>query len=292
MMGRRLSLTLLLGLVLASVSWASSVEYAKVKIGKYSAHTVTVNLNDPEVRVTVALAKGGAGRSESFKSMIGRVRPVAAITGTFFDTKTLLPTGDIAMYGTLVHSGCIGSALCIDSNNKASIVPLRKGRENKWSGYETVLCAGPTLVSGGKVSIALKHEGFRGSLFAPARRTAVGITKGGKLLIVAINRETSLSTIAKAMVKLNALYALCLDGGSSTGFYHQGHFMAVPTRLLTNCLVVYSNSQTYQTAKAQLAPARLFAKADTKPVFDLKRIVSNIPVALSDAFLPTFGSMK
>lgn len=282
----------MLGLALASGSWASSVEYAKVKIGRAVAHIVTANLNDPEVRVTVALAKGGAGSSESFKSMIGRARPAAAITGTFFDTRTLIPTGDIAMYGTLVHSGCIGSALCIDSDNKASIVPLRKGRESKWSGYETVLCAGPMLVSGGKVAIALKHEGFRGSLCAPARRTAVGITKNGKLLIVAINRETSLSAIAKVMVKLNAVEALCLDGGSSTGFYHKGRYLAVPARSLTNCLVVYSNARAYQAAKAELAPSRLFAKAITKPAFDLQHIVSSIPMALSDAFLPAFDSLK
>jgi hypothetical protein len=291
-MTKKLSFVLVLCLALTELSWASSVEYAKIKTGRYSAHTVTVNLNDPEVRVTVALARGGAGQSESFESIMNRVRPAAAITGTFFDTKTLLPTGDIAMFGTLVHSGCIGSALCIDLSNKASIVPLHEGRQNKWSGYETVLCAGPMLVSNGKVSIALKHEGFRGSLCAPARRTAVGITRSGKLLIVAINRQTSLSAIAKVMVKLNTVDALCLDGGSSTGFYYQGRFMAVPTRALTNCLAVYSKSQAYQAAKAELAPVKLFAKADTKPALDLKHIVSNIPMSLSDMFLPSFDLMK
>ncbi|MCE5321949.1 phosphodiester glycosidase family protein [bacterium] len=284
---KKLSFVILLGLVSACVSWASSVEYAKVNIGRTVAHTVTINLNDPNVRVTVALAKGGAGRSESFKSMIGRVQPAAAITGTFFDTKTLIPTGDIAMYGTLVHTGCIGSALCIDSDNKASIVSLRKGRENKWDGYETVLCAGPTLVSNGRVAIALKHEGFRNSLNAPARRTAVGITKSGKLLIAAINRDTSLYAIAKVMVELNTVEALCLDGGSSTGFYHQGRYFALPTRSLTNCLVVYSKVQTYQMAKAELAPAKLFAKADTKPTFDLQKVVSSIPIAISDSIFQT-----
>ena len=116
------------------------------------------------MRVSVALAQGGAGRSENFKSLIRRSHPVAAITGTFFDTKTLIPTGDIALFGHVVHSGCIGSALCIDAYNKASIVPLRAGRQCRWTGYETVLCAGPTLVAGGKVAIAQRHEGFCRSL--------------------------------------------------------------------------------------------------------------------------------
>ncbi|MHB9038058.1 MAG: phosphodiester glycosidase family protein [Armatimonadota bacterium] len=280
---RTLSIALLLGLVLSDGSSASSIAYAKVKIGRTVAHTITVNLADPDVRVTVALARGGAGSSESFKSIVGRARPSAAITGTFFDTKTLIPTGDIALFGTLVHSGCIGSALCIDTKNKASIVPLRCGRERKWSGYETVLCAGPTLVADGKVAIGLKHEGFRGSLFAPARRTAVGITKAGKLLIVAINRDASLYTLAKVMVKLNTADSVCLDGGSSTGFYHNGRFLAVPSRSLTNCLAVYSSTRAYQTAKSELAPARLFAKADTKLTLGLEELIYNIPVAVGTA---------
>ncbi|MCE5313549.1 MAG: phosphodiester glycosidase family protein [Armatimonadota bacterium] len=280
---RTLSIVVLLGLVLCDESSASSIAYAKVKMGRTVAHTVTVNLADPQVRVTVALAKGGAGSSESFKSIVRRVHPAAAITGTFFDTKTLIPTGDIALFGTVVHSGCIGSALCIDHENKASVVPIRKGRQQKWAGYETVLCAGPTLVAKGKVAIALKHEGFRRSLCAPARRTAVGITKAGKLLIVAINRDASLYQIAKVMVKLHTVDAVCLDGGSSTGFYHDGRFLAMPSRSLTNCLLVYATPADYRMAKSELAPARLFASAET---LTLEELFSNIPLAIGNAFAP------
>ncbi|MCE5200279.1 MAG: phosphodiester glycosidase family protein [Armatimonadota bacterium] len=276
-MSRLLSIVLFFWLVVSGECWASSISYAKVKVGKTVAHTVVVNLADPQVRVSVALAKGGAGCSEPFKAMVNRVRPAVAITGTFFDTKTLIPTGDIAMFGTVVHSGCIGSALCIDSDNKASIIPLREGRQCAWTGYETVLCCGPTLVADGKVTVALKQEGFRNSLCAPARRTAVGITNSGKLLILAINRSASLHDTARAMLKLGAHDALCLDGGSSTGLYCTGRFFAVPSRRLTNCLVVYSSLQAYNEAKIALAPARVFAKAESKPSldFDLVSMMSH-----------------
>lgn len=278
---KKLSIGLMLSMALFDISWASSIEYGKVKIGKIVAHTVTVNLHDENVRVSVALAKGGTGSSESFKSIVNRAKPAAAITGTFFDTKTFIPTGDIAVYGNLIHTGCIGSALCIDSHNRACIVPLSEGRQSKWTGYETVLCAGPKLVSDGKVSISLKREGFRDSLLAPARRTAVGITKAGKLLIVAINRDTSLAAIAKVMVKLNTQDALCLDGGSSTGFYANGNYLAVPSRQLTNLLVVYSSVERYQTAKCDLAPSQFVAKAEPEPIAHFDNIAYSFPVAFA-----------
>ena len=255
---------IILGTVISGASIASSISYSKVKVGMTVAHTVTIDLSNPEIKMTVALAKGGVGKSETFKSMISRTRPAAAITGTFYDTKTYIPTGDIALFGTQVHSGCIGSALCIDADNKAIIVPRGIDYKNKWAGYETVLCAGPTLVANGKIAIALKHEGFRPSLYASTRRTAVGITRSGKLMFVAIDRDASLHSLAKLLINIGIVDALCLDGGSSTAFYSNGKYLAVPSRKLTNCLVVYSTEAAYQNAKTSLAPAKLFAKAEGK----------------------------
>lgn len=264
-MFRRYLVTIITLLVLPAVCSAASITYSRVKVGRTIAHVVTADLGNRDVKVSVALAKGGTGHQESFKSMMRRTRPAAAITGTFFDTKTLIPTGDIAVYGTLVHKGCIGAALCIDSQNKAHIVGLREGRKTAWLEYETVLCAGPRLVTQGKVSIALKKEGFHNGLCAPARRTAVGITKSGKLVLVTINRNVSLHDIARALICAGAVDGLCLDGGSSTAFYNSGSYLAVPSRLLTNCLVIYSSNESYQTAKINLAPSRYFAQLPGAP---------------------------
>lgn len=261
-MTSKVLIAILLGHAFSSCAIASSVAYTKVTSCGVSAHVATVNLADSETRVTVALARGGSGKSESFKSMVGRTRPAAAITGTFFDTRSLVPTGDIAVFGKVVHTGCIGSALCIDFENKPSIVPLREGRKQGWAGYETVLCCGPTLVSGGAVNVRLQHEGFGGSLYASATRTAVGITRAGKLVLVAVNKKTSLHRIAKLMVSIGVVDALSLDGGSSTGFYANGAFKANPPRRLTNLLVVYSTSRTYENAKTALVPASMLPKPD------------------------------
>lgn len=252
--------TLLLCIAICSGTLASNIAYERITAAGIAAHVITINLADPSVRVTVALSRKGSGSSESFKSMMARAHPAAAITGTFFCTRSLIPTGDIAMYGTVVHTGCIGSALCIDTNNNASIVPLAEGRKNKWLGYETVMCAGPTLISNGRVSIDLKREGFSRGLATPTQRTAVGITKAGKLVIVAVNRKASFGAVARLMLKLGTKDALSLDGGSSTALYYQGRFFARPLRKLTNCLVAYSTTEKYTQAKAALAPAKLFSR--------------------------------
>lgn len=264
-MMKQLFIAILLGFVVSSVASASSVNYAVVRSGRIAAHVVTVNLADTETRVTVALARGGVGRGESFKSIVRRSHPVAAITGTFFDTRTMIPTGDIAVFGRVVHTGCVGSALCIDSQNKAVVVPLCEGRKHGWGAYETVLCCGPSLISHGSISISLRREGFGNSLTAPATRTAVGITRSGKLILVAVNRKTSFHAVAFLMKSLGVVDALSLDGGSSTGFYADGRFLASPCRRLTNLLVVYKKFADYAYARDELVPASMLPRSTPQP---------------------------
>lgn len=259
-----LAMSILLGCSSAYSSQTSNIAYQRIRHERLVAHVVTVNLQDPDVRVSVALAAGGTGKAETFKSIVSRTRPYVAITGTFFDTKSLKPTGDIALFGTLVYSGVIGSALTVDQNNNARIIPLETGRQNGWQGCETVLCAGPTLVADGKVAIALKHEGFRSTLLSSTRRTAVGITENGKLLLVCVNRRVSLYDLAKLLIHLKAKDAVLLDGGSSTALYYNGRYLAVPGRTLTNCLVVYSSLSDYNAAKKTLAPPEMLAQAQTR----------------------------
>lgn len=274
----------LLGLFSSAAPCSPGIAYCKVKAGGAVFHTVTIDLANPNIKVSVALAKGGAGRSESFKSIVKRTHPITAITGTFFDTKTLMPTGDIALFGKIVHRGCIGSALCVDSNNKAAIVSLSNGRKTHWNGYETVLCAGPTLLSNSKIAIALKHEGFRRSLHSLSSRTAVGVTGAGKLLLVAVNRPVSLYSVAKLMLKMGVVDAVCLDGGSSTALFHSARYLAVPTRQLTNLLVVYDSAEEYETARSALAPAELFT-ADEKPAAPVLTSAFNLDALLPPAVL-------
>ena len=81
------------------------------------------------------------------------------------------------------------------------------------------------------------------------------------------------------MVKLGAVDALTLDGGSSTGFYGGGSYRANPTRKLTNLLVVYSKSADYNNAKTALVPASVLANAEKKAAQKIQ--TASLPVMIS-----------
>lgn len=231
------------------------VVYSRAYWGGIPAHVVTVNLNSPDVKVTAALAQNGAGTSESFSSMLNRLQPAAAITGTFFCTRSLLPTGDIVIEGTPVYTGCVGKAMCITPLNTVEFVPYIKGHRAGWDGFETVLSAGPTLVQNGAVCLFPRDEGFSDpALFGRKMRTAVGVTADNQLLLVAVQKPIYMKELAKIMLHLGAVNAVDLDGGSSTALYYDGKQIARPGRRLTNLLVVYENQNDYYMHRQALAP--------------------------------------
>src|SRR5690349_11347183 len=87
---------------------ASGVTYSRAQIGSYAAHVVSVDLTDPNVRVTTAIARGGRGSSEQFSSMLHRTQPTAAITGAFFDPRTLTMIGDVILASKWIQKGFVG----------------------------------------------------------------------------------------------------------------------------------------------------------------------------------------
>jgi len=241
-----------------------NVAYSRVSWNRMPVHVVSVNLNSPDLKVTVSLARNGAGSSESFTSMVSRLKPAAAITGTFFCTKSLLPTGDIVIGGAAMYTGSVGTGVCITPGNKIEFVPYAAGHRSKWEGYETVLCAGPTLVRNGRPCLSPRDQGFRDpALFGKKKRTAIGVTANNKLLLVAVSSPVQFRTLAKMMMSLGAVNAVALDGGSSSALHCNGKLISRPGRKLTNLLVVYGSLTDYYHHRQGLAPgmARLVAEA-------------------------------
>jgi hypothetical protein len=231
---------------------SSSIAYRKQVVHSVPVHVIYVDLNNRDVKVTVALAKHGRGSSEPASSMIARTAPKAAITGTFFDTRSLLPTGDIVIDGIRAHAGCLGPALCVTPDNNARIIP-HKLRDRQSTDYETVLAGGPTLLQDGRVAINARAEGFRDpALFRHALRTAVGLTASNKMLLVSVNRPISMRKLAYIMLDLGAKDAMMLDGGSSTAMYANGRFVSHPGRRLTNLLTVHKRPKDIKMASKQL----------------------------------------
>lgn len=248
-----LAIILLIAAALPSFG-ATPVAYSKVKQAGVHMRVVTVDLNAPTITVTPAIARNGIGTSESFRCLVRRTRPTAAINGTFFDVRTLRPTGDIVIDRQLVCKGVVGCAIAV-TGKAISFLPSRRRDLYSWSAHDSVLAVGPTLICGGKLVVVPKQEGFRSGVHYSKRlRAAVGITKANKLLLVTTTHKVYLGSLARAMRSMGCLDAATLDGGSSVGLYCKGKLLVNPSRGMTNCLLVYDNASDYENRRASLLP--------------------------------------
>jgi len=232
-----------------------AIAFRGVKIAGVPMKVVQVDPRRDNVRLAVVTARKGVGYMDSWSRMIHRTGPVAAVTGTYFDTNTALPIGLIRVAGKTVHRGGIGTAFLVRNGKGARIQTCRPGIGYRFTGYDTVLRAGPRLLTRGKRTLYPKSEGFRDpAVFARKPRTAIGIRRDGKVLLVAVKKPVLLRTLATALRRLGAVDAMCLDGGSSTGLYYRGKTHVRPVRALTNLLVVYDSSWRYRRMAKRLNP--------------------------------------
>ena len=227
---------------------------------------ISVDLNDPNVKVSAIMAARGNGTSEPFRQMISRANPNVAVTGTFFSLDDLQPVGDIVIDGNLVHFGGMGTALCITPGNRATMVTCQWGRHHDWSPFDFVVACGPRLLRRGRVVLDPRAERFHDKhMLAPNSRIAVGITPGNTLFFVMTHTPIYLGKLARVMQSLGAADAMNLDAGTSTGFYYNGATLARPGRKLTNMIVVYGRRDRYEHALDQLVPPLYHHAASCRP---------------------------
>jgi hypothetical protein len=242
---------------------ANSIQVRRTRAAGQTVMVLSVDMNDPNIKVTGMLAENGRGSSESLARMVSRTHPTAAVTGTYFDPASLIPVGDIVIDGRQIHRGGIGTGLCISPYNDLEFVhPRRRYKAVNWHKYDFVCCSGPRLVSHGRAGVYPGSEGFRDPrLLGRATRLAVGKTKDNKLIFVATRNPIYLGQLAKAMKALGCVEAINLDAGSSLGLYHNGKMHMRPGRKLTNAILIYDNADRYEQFKHRLTPAfRLTAR--------------------------------
>ncbi len=249
----------------ARLGAATSVAFTKTRVAGIYISLVTTNLNDHSVRVTPAIAKRGIGTSESFRSILRRTRPAAAINGTFFCTRSLEPTGDIVIDRQLIARGSVGTAIGFGPGNEVTFMPSRRADLYRWYDYQHVLGAGPALILRGKTIVLPRDQGFFSSVhYSRKKRAAVGLTSANKLLFVTTGNPVYLSELARVMKALGCTDAAVLDGGSSVGLYWRGKLVVNPTRLMTNCLLVYDDPYSYERHRPGFRPA--FSASDSQPL--------------------------
>ena len=232
------------------------VAYFKVVKAKIPLHVIQVDVTRKDVRLAVVTTEEGIGYRESWASLIGRARPAAALTGTYFDTITGVPTGSLGFKGQQIHLGLIGTAFSFNHGALPSIELAKPNTHFIFPEAETFFRAGPRLLTEGSVSLYPEEEGFQDpGVFRRARRTAVATTAAGKLLMIATTKPVLLREMAAAVDALGAQDAMCMDGGSSAALYYRGKSFVAPKRLMTNALVVYDSDERYEARSAKLNPS-------------------------------------
>jgi len=260
--------------LLLGAARAESVAYLERLVDGIAVKIICVDLNSPRVSIVPTLA-AVPGQGESFVSMVERLKPAAAINGTYFCVNTFKPVGAVFVEGKRKYRSHLGTALVLTKDNRAIIF------EHPWSGtldhrmYKMVLSAGPRLLKDGVISLDPYREGFRDKrIYAPAQRSALGIKKGNKILLVTIQKNIYLGRLAYTMKELGCIDAMALDGGSSSALSFRGKVLLPPARRMSNILAVYEEEKKIVAAaspiKVSPAPAPLY-KATPYPLLADRR---------------------
>jgi hypothetical protein len=268
---------LTLGLMAGTPVWAappppknSPVSYQRLVLNGVRAYVVTVDLNCRRISL---VPMSSSGRYKSFRRFIRESQPIAAINGTFFDPATAHIVCNLISRGKLLSEGRVGHSLRIDHDNRAALVSTagQPGRNLNLKDWAFGLSSGPTLLRSDQYVMSPWSEGFRDrGLMRLAPRSAIGITKHNKLLLVSVRYPVRLRRLAWMMKTLGARDALNLDGGSSTALYYNGRFVARPRRLLTNIVAVH--------LKPLSALKPIVAQPSDNPLYDAAEA---LPVALT-----------
>lgn len=136
-----------------------------------------------------------------------------------------------------------------------SEVKVSQASDLYWEGVRHLLTSGPLLVESGEPVFQAIQEGFTGTVLQANPRTAVGVTKSGQMLLVAIDGRSqesaglTLEELSYLMADLGAYNAMALDGGGSTAMWVQGAIVNKPSdgkeRALNNGLIVVAGIPVY-----------------------------------------------
>lgn len=241
---------IMLLVVMTGAARAEPISCVEAVISGVPVTLIRVDLRAPGIYVTPALAPGYQEVAENYttislQEMLTLYEPAAAINGPFFDVRSGRVVCALARDGALISEGELGSSLVMDKEGSLHmhLTAGMRARKMVWSRASWGLSCGPTLVYEGKKFFSPRLEGFTSSsLYRPARRSALGVTRRGELLMVTTG-STSLEKLAGIMLELGAWHAINLDGGSSCAMAYGGSILTPPSRKLPGYILVYRKKE-------------------------------------------------
>ncbi|HVL37761.1 MAG TPA: phosphodiester glycosidase family protein [Fimbriimonadaceae bacterium] len=218
-----------------SQSTFSPIGYETFKWGPNRYHVVTADLRSGALQPATVHSP----RLTSVWNLVKQKQPVAAITGTFFAPSSHRPVADVLVDGNLVARGHRGSVVAVDWFGGVKIFDPKFQQKVDWSSYQFALRGAVRVIQKGKVQPNPKAQKFKDKrIWGRAARTGVGITKQGKLVLVATKNQVTLSELGKAMKQKGVQEAVSLDGGGSTCLYYNGSLVVPPQRKLSTMFVI------------------------------------------------------
>lgn len=233
-----LTTAIVLGATLATSgdTVARPIRYESFKDGKIYYHAVVADMASKQVTAEAYYSE----RLNSVWRMVGDRQPAAAITGTFFGYESQQPVADVVVDGRLVAQGHRGSAIGVDWYGKVHIFDTPFKKPIDWYTYRHLIRGAVRLIKNGKVSPNPQAQHFNDSrIWGKAQRTGVGLTKEGKVVMMATSNKVTLSQLGNAMKKLGVHDAVALDGGGSAMLYYRGALVVPPTRQLSNLFILH-----------------------------------------------------
>jgi len=207
-------------------------------LSKLQVSYVIIDMASGKYKIEPALANGIDG-TESFSSMVSRLKPVAAITGTYYNSDCR-PMGDIVIGGEVVSRGAERQGIGFTRSGHIRFVERKPGKKINWRGCVSGVACGPRLLRAGKLDIDVHRDGFRSSAsVTTAWRCAVGSTRDGKLILCAVSDDVTLASLGEVMLDLGAWDAVNMDGGKMCALYSNGSVRVEPVSGMSNIIAVY-----------------------------------------------------
>ncbi|MDK3162411.1 phosphodiester glycosidase family protein [Kamptonema cortianum] len=213
-------------------------------------HSVVADLNRTHITPTAHYSP----RLTYASKAIAERQPIAAITWHLLLLRNHQPVADVVIDGVAKAYGNRGSVLAVDWFGNAKIIDVPVRQDMDFFAYRYALRGMVRIVSSGKVGANPRAQGFRDpAISGSAARTAVGLTKNNKIILVATSQHVTLSELGRAMVARGAHDAVCLDGGGSTMLYFMGSIKVEPKRPLSTLFMIENRSPYDDTFKAHMS---------------------------------------